>query len=146
VDVHRQPVAAALDLDQAVGHAGGQEDPVARAQVHPFTTDLQHGGAGEEGDPLVLVLEVVLRGDVGAAQDLFDDDVAEGDDLFDALAGGGDVSRRPQRAPDWGKGDGLVGVVLAHDGAPAAAAVVPRADPAQEQDDKKHEKEDRQHG
>ena len=98
-----QPVAAALDLDQAVGHAGGQEDPVARAQVHPLPADLEHGGAGQEGDPLVLVLEVVLRGDIGAAQDLLDDDVAEGEDLVDALAGGGGVSPRPQRASDWGE-------------------------------------------
>lgn len=129
-----------------MGHAGGQEDPVAHAHAHPFTPDLQHGGAGEEGDPLVLVLEVVLRGDIGAAQDLFDDDVAKGDDRFDALAGGRDISLRPQRAPEWGERDGLVGVVLAHDGAPAPTAVVARADPAQEQDDEEHEKEDREHG
>ena len=96
--MHGQPVAPALDLDQAVRHAAGQEDPVARAEFHPFTADIEHGGAGQEGDPFVLVLEIVLGRDVGAAQDLLDDDVAEGEDLFDALAGGGDVSPRPQRA------------------------------------------------
>lgn len=104
--VHGQPVAAALHLDQAVGDAGGQEDPVARAQLHPFAAHLEHSGAGQEGDPLVLVLEVVLRGDVGAAQDLLDDDVADGEYLFDALAGGGDVSPGPQRAPERGERDG----------------------------------------
>jgi hypothetical protein len=98
MDVDGQPVGAALDLDQAVGHAGGQQHPAARAQLHPLATDLEHGGAVQHGDPLVLVLEVVLRGDIGAAQDLLDDDVGEGEDLFDALAGGGDVSPRPQRA------------------------------------------------
>jgi hypothetical protein len=103
VHVHGQPVAPGLDLDQAVGHAGGQQDPVARAQAHRFTADVEHGGAGQEGDPLVLVLQVVLRDDAGAAQDLLDDDVADGEDLFDALAGGGDVSPRPQRAPQWRK-------------------------------------------
>jgi hypothetical protein len=98
VHVHGQPVGPAPDLDQAVRHTGRQQDPVARAELHPFTADLDDGGAGQQRDPLVLVLEVVLRRDVGTAQDLLDDDVAEGEDLFDALAGGGDVSPRPQRA------------------------------------------------
>ena len=101
--MHRQPVASALDVDQAVGDAGGEEDPVAGAEVDPLATDVEHGGAGQERDPLVLVLEVVLRRHLGAAQDLLDDDVAEGDDLFDALAGGGDVSPRPQRASERGE-------------------------------------------
>jgi hypothetical protein len=100
VHVHGQPVGAAGDLDQPVGYAAGQEDPVARAEVHSFTADVECGRPGQEGDPLVLVLEVVLRRDVGPAQDLLDDDVAEGEDLFNALAGGGDVGPRPEGASE----------------------------------------------
>jgi hypothetical protein len=100
VHVHGQPVGAAGDLYQSVRYAAGQEDPVAGAEVHSFTADLERGGAGQQGDPLVLFLEVVLRSDIGTAQDLLDDDVAEGDDLLDALAGGGDISPRPQRASE----------------------------------------------
>ena len=147
--VNGEPVAPALDLDQAVGHAGGQEHPVARAQVDPFTADVEHRGPGQQGDPFVLVLEIVLGGDAGAAQDLLDDDVAEGEDLLDALAGGGDVSPRPQRAALWGEGDGLEGVVLANDSAPATAeaptAVVAGADGAHEQDDQQDEEEEFDH-
>ena len=105
MDVHGQPVAAARDLDQPVRYAGGQEDPVARAQLHPLTAHLEHGGAGQEGDPLVGVLEVVSRIDVGAAQDLLHHDVADGEDLVDALAGGGDVGPRAQGAPDRREGN-----------------------------------------
>lgn len=98
--VHREPVGAAGDLEQSVRYAAGQEDPVPGAEVHSFTADLECGRPGQQGDPLVLVLEVVIRRDVGPAQDLLDDDVAEGEDLFNALAGGGDVSPRPQGASD----------------------------------------------
>ena len=142
--VHGQPVAAAVDLHQAMGDAGGQKHPVARAQRHLHPADLEHGGAGQEGDPLVVVLEVVLRGDVGPAQDLLDDDVPESQDFFNALAGGGNVSPRPQRSSDGGERNGSVRVVLAHDGAPAPTqaptAVITRSDPAHEQDDQKDEK------
>src|SRR5687767_3489803 len=55
-----------------------------------------------------MVLEVVLRGDVGAAEDLLDNDVAEGEDLFHALAGSGDVGPRPQRALERGEGNGAL--------------------------------------
>ena len=96
--VHRKPVAAGLDGDQAVGHTAWQQDPVAGAELDRLSADLQHGGARQKGDPLVLVLEVVLRGDIWPAQDLLDNDVAEGQDLFNALARGGDVSPQPQRA------------------------------------------------
>jgi hypothetical protein len=65
-----------------------------------WTSTKRCGSAGQQGDPLVLFLEVVLRSDIGTAQDLLDDHVAEGDDLFDALAGGGDISPRPQRASE----------------------------------------------
>ena len=147
--MHGQPVAAVLDLDQPMGDAGGEERPVARAQLHRLTADLEHGGAGQEGDPLVLVLEVGLRGDVRATQDLLDDDVAEGENLFDPLAGGGDVGPRPQRASARGERNGLVGVVLAHDSAPATTgaptAVIAGADAADKQDDEKDEKEQCQH-
>ena len=94
--MHGEPVAAGLDRHQAVGNVPGQQDPVAGGQLDPGLADVEDGGAGQEGDPLVVVLEVVLRGDVGTAQDLLDDDVAEGEDLFDALTGGGDVGPRPQ--------------------------------------------------
>ena len=106
MDVHGQPVAAALDLDEAVRDTAGQEDPVAGPQLHPLAAHFEHGGAGQEGDPLVVVLEVVLGGDIGPAQDLLDDDVTEGEDLFDALAGGGDVGARPQRASERGERNG----------------------------------------
>ena len=142
--MHGQPVAPALDLDQAVRHPGRQQDPVARGQLHPLPADLEHGGAGQQGDPLVLVLEIVLGGDARAARDLLDDHVPEGQDRFDALAGGRDVSRRPQCASGRGERNGLVRVVLAHDGAPAPTqaptAVITRADPAHQQDDQKDEK------
>ncbi len=132
--MHGQPVAAALDLDQPVGHAARQEDPVARAQLHLLTADLEHGRPGQEGDPLVLVLEVVLRSDAGSTQDLLDDDVPEGENLFDPLAGGGGVSPRSQRASERGERNGLVGVVFAHDGAPATTeaptTVIARTDAA----------------
>lgn len=104
--VHGQPVAAALDLDQPVRHAGGQEDPVARAQLHPLTAHVEHGGAGQERDPLVEVLEVVRGVDVGPAQDLLDDDIADGEDFLDALAGGGDVSDRSEGASERGERNG----------------------------------------
>lgn len=81
-------------------YAAGQEDPVAWLQFHSFTADLEHGGTGQQGDPLVVVLEVVRRRDLGPAQDLLDDDVAEGEDLLNALAGGGDRSPRPQGASE----------------------------------------------
>ncbi|HVL06964.1 MAG TPA: hypothetical protein VM388_13325 [Acidimicrobiales bacterium] len=81
-----------------MGDTAWQQDPVAGGQFDPLTADLQHSGAGQEGDPLVLVLEVVLRGDIRPAPDLLDDDIAEGQDLLNALAGGGDIGPRPQRA------------------------------------------------
>lgn len=144
-----QPVAAALDLDQPVGDAGRKKDPVARAQLHRLTADLEDGRPGQEGDPLVLVLEVVRRSDTGSTQYLLDDDVAEGENLFDPLAGGGGVSPRPQRASERGDRNGLVRVVLAHDGAPATTeaptAVIARTDAADKQDDEKDEKEQCQH-
>ena len=40
---------------------------------------------------------------------------------------------------------GLVGVVLAHDGAPAPSAVIARADAADQEDDEEHEKEEGKH-
>lgn len=147
--MHGQPVAAGRDGNQAVGDTAWQQDPVTGAELDPLLADLQHGGAGQEGDPLVLVLEVLLRGDVRPAQDLLDHDVGEGQDLLNALAGGGDVGPRPQRASEGRMRNGLVGVVLADDGAAApaeaAAAVIAGANGTHKDGDEQDEKKDLKH-
>ena len=101
-----QPVGATPDLDEAVRHASGHQDPVPRAELDALPTDVEHGAAGQEGDPFVVVLEIVLGGDVGPAQDLLDHDVAEDDNLFNALAGDREVSPGPQRDSAWGERNG----------------------------------------
>ena len=126
-------------------HTGGEQHPVAGTELDPVATDLEHGGAGQEGDPLVLVLEVVLRRHVGTAQDLLDDDVPEGEDLLDQLAGSRDVGRRPKCSPVERGRDGLEGVVLADDRAPAPAEAAPAPDAAEQHDDQEDEKEERKH-
>ena len=80
-----QPTRPGVRAQDRVRHARGQEDPVARGEVDRFAVDLERGGAGQDHDPLVLILDEVLRTVGAAAQDLFDDQVAEGDDLLEPL-------------------------------------------------------------
>lgn len=94
-----QPAAPTCHFDEPVGDAGGQEGPVARLHGHPLASHLQDGSAGEEERPLVLVLEIVLGLDVGPAQDLLDDEVADANQLLGVLAGGRRVGGGPQGAP-----------------------------------------------
>ena len=77
---------------------GGEEGPVARAEVHAVTVDIEDGGAGQEGHPFVLGLDVGAGPVVGPAQDLLDDQLAAGQKPVDALAGGGRVGGRAEAA------------------------------------------------
>jgi hypothetical protein len=59
-----------------VRDVGGQEGPVARSEVDAVAVDIDRRAAGQDDDPLVVVLEIGLRGVVLTAEDLFDEEVA----------------------------------------------------------------------
>ena len=80
-----------------VGDAGGQEHPVAGRQVEALAVDVEHGLAGQDRDPLVVVLQMGLRPVGRRAQDLLDDDVAVGQDLVEILTLGGCVGGGAER-------------------------------------------------
>ncbi len=141
-----QPAGTRLRLEHRVADTRGQEEPLARGQVLPSALDVENGSPGQDHDPLVLVLHVVLRPGGPPAQDLFDDQVAEAEDLLEPLALGRCVGGREQgAAAPGGRNVGLEGVVLPDDPSPAATAVIARADGANEEDDEQHEKQEFEH-
>jgi hypothetical protein len=130
-------------------HPGGHEDPVAWRQVEPFAVDLDDGGALEDHHPFVGVLQEVGAAFVVPAQDLLDDQGVMGQDLLSEFAVGWGGARReqgPALPAGWNRPSLEVVVLADHTGAPAPAAVVPRADAADEQDDQQDEKQQGQHG
>lgn len=97
--MHGQPAGARLGSYDPVGDAGGEEGPVSGTEGLTVTVDLHHPGPRQHYDPLVVVLQVVLRQVVLPAQDVFDSQAANGKDRVYPLTSGRRVRRRTE-APE----------------------------------------------
>src|SRR5689334_12796228 len=75
-----------------MGNAGGQEDPVAGAQLDRLVVHRHHRAAGEDHDPFVLLLFVHRRPVALAAEDLLDDEIPVCEQLQEEL-----LARRRRR-------------------------------------------------